>query len=285
MNYRHAFHAGNFADVFKHVLLTRALVYLLRKPAPIRYLDTHAGRGLYDLAGPEAERTGEWRDGIGRLEAAPPEAVAALVAPYLDLARPGHGGGATSYPGSPVIAQRLLRPGDRLTLCERQPEEALALTRALGRDPRANVVAIDGYVALAAFVPPKERRGLVLIDPPYEAADEVDRLEHAVRTALRKWPTGAYAVWYPVKDPAAADAFVRRFAHGSIGRLLRLELLVEAGPKQGRHDAPALVGCGLLAINPPFALADEAALILPWLAERLRRGAGGGWRREWLAGG
>ena len=174
MNYRHAFHAGNFADVFKHAVLVRILLHLREKPAPFRVIDTHAGAGLYDLTGPEASRTGEWRQGIERVRAAPlaPEA-ASLLAPYLQaIAAFNPGERLVRYPGSPLLALRLMRAQDRLTACELEPSASAALERALAGDPRATAVAIDGWVALNAYLPPKERRGLVLIDPPFEQPDE-----------------------------------------------------------------------------------------------------------------
>ena len=195
MNYRHGFHAGNFADVFKHAILARILVYLARKDAPFRFIDTHAGAGRYDLAGAEAKRSPEWREGVARLlKASPPEPVAALLEPYLRAIGPVDASGMpASYPGSPAIAQTLMRPQDRIALCEAHPEEREKLVAALGRDGRLSIVGTDGYVALNAYLPPKERRGLVLIDPPFEAADEGERVEQALARALRKWPTGIYA--------------------------------------------------------------------------------------------
>ena len=279
MNYRHAFHAGNFADVFKHVLLTRILLYLLRKETPIRFLDTHAGRGEYDLAGPLAERSQEWRGGIGRIEAVPPAEIIALLEPYLAVV--GERDAANRpmiYPGSPRIAQVLLRPQDRLLLDEHHPEEAAALRQAMGRDRRVKILDLDAYVALNAAVPPKERRGLVLIDPPYEAPGEFDRLDAALDKAIAKWPTGVYAVWYPIKEPGAVDAFAQGLAERSKGRLLRLELFIDRGPKPGAHDSLALIGCGLLIVNPPHVLAAEAPVLLPYLSQRLSLEGRGSWR-------
>src|SRR3954452_10789978 len=195
MNYRHAFHAGNFADVLKHAVLVRILLHLRSKPAAFRVIDTHAGSGRYDLAGPEASRTGEWRDGIGRFAAArqapvhlEPD-VAELMAPYLDVvARLNGGGQLSAYPGSCEIARAHLRPQDRLVACELEPNAARALARNLAGDARVKVVAIDGWTALTAYVPPKERRGLVLIDPAFEQPDEFTRLGERFAAAHRKWP-------------------------------------------------------------------------------------------------
>lgn len=279
MNYRHAFHAGNFADVVKHALLTRILLYMMRKATPIAVLDTHAGCGSYDLAGDDAVRTGEWRGGVGQLDpAAMAPDVRALLKPYLGLIadRPSR------YPGSPVIAQRLLRPQDRLVANELHSEDGHDLAASLGRDRRVRATAVDGYAALAAFVPPRERRGLVLVDPAFENAGEWDRMETALRKAYRKWATGVFVLWYPIKDPAVADAFAARFRDGAIAKVLRLELLVEPAPRHGAHATPALIGCGLLVVNPPFVLEDEAKTVLPFFAERLGRGRAGTWRCERL---
>ena len=213
MNYRHAFHAGNFADVVKHATLARIVQHLKEKPAAFRVIDTHAGAGVYDLAGPEASRTVEWRDGIARLAAATlAPAVRGLLAPYLDAVAALNGDALAVYPGSPALVQRWLRPQDRLIACEREPGAAKALAGNLRGDNRAKAVAIDGYTALNAYVPPKERRGLVLIDPPFEQGDEHARLAHALAGAHRKWPTGIYALWYPIKDTRETESFARRAA-------------------------------------------------------------------------
>jgi len=252
MNYRHGFHAGNFADVFKHAILARILVYLTRKDAPLRYIDTHAGAGRYDLTSEAAKRSPEWRDGVGRIvKARPPAEVAALLRPYLDAIGPcDDDGRPDSYPGSPALAQSLLRPQDRLALSEAHPEERAALIAALGRDRRLSIVATDGYVALNAYVPPKERRGLVLIDPPFEEPDEDARFLNAI---------------------AALGA----------PNILRLELDVGV-VAPGAHSPNPLRAAGLLIVNPPFELIAEARVLMPWLAQALKRAAGGGFVRQWL---
>lgn len=266
MNYRHAFHAGNFADVFKHALLTRILVYLTRKDAALRYLDTHAGVGRYDLAGDEASRTGEWREGIGRIIGADaPAPVADLLAPWLEAVGPCDAEGRPlSYPGSPALAQKLLRRQDRLTLCELHPQDHESLVANMGRDRRVKALRIDGYMALRAYVPPVERRGLVLVDPPFESVDEFDRLADATLAAWRKWPTGVYALWHPAKDADAVAGLHRRLKEAGVTRLLRLELRVARPALDGR-----LVSTGLAIINPPHVLAGEARVLLPWLAGRM----------------
>src|SRR5437868_3009455 len=217
MNYRHAFHAGNFADVLKHIVLTRILLYLQEKPAAFRVIDTHAGAGRYDLTGSEAERSGEWRTGIARImQARFSEKALPLVAPYLDIVRAFNAKAELkAYPGSPLIARALLRPQDRLTACEIEPGARKALIDALRRDTQARVVDLDGWTALNAFVPPNERRGLVLIDPPFEAKDEFERLADGFGEAFRKWPTGSYLIWYPVKSRRAADLLARYVAESA----------------------------------------------------------------------
>jgi 23S rRNA (adenine2030-N6)-methyltransferase len=268
VNYRHAFHAGNFADVFKHVLLTRMLVYLMRKDAALRFIDTHAGIGLYDLAGGEAQRTGEWRDGIGRIDLQTmPNDIRDLMQPWLEATGLTNGA-PVFYPGSPLIAQRLLRRQDRLVACELHPLDAQTLRDNVGRDKRMKVIEIDGYVGLNAFIPPPEKRGLVLIDPPFESRDEFDRLGRALVQAQAKWPGGIYAAWYPVKDQSARR-FAAHLLSAGVTRVLRLELAVD----HVAEDRP-LAATGLVVLNPPFVLMDEAKRLLPYLAQVLARGPG-----------
>ena len=284
MNYRHAFHAGNFADVVKHVTLARALAHLKEKPAAFRVIDTHAGAGLYDLAGPQAARSGEWKSGIGRLLDAPLEAaLRALIAPYLDaVAAFNPGGRLAAYPGSPALIRAWLRPQDRLVACELEPGAAGALAGAMRGDARVKVVAIDGYTALNAYVPPKERRGLVLIDPPFEAPDEFARLTGALAGAHRKWPTGVYLVWYPLKDARATARFARALSGLAIPRILRAELTigeVAASPRA----TPRLAGTGLIVVNPPWRLEEELRRLLPVLATVLGEGGRGTFRLDRIA--
>jgi 23S rRNA (adenine2030-N6)-methyltransferase len=283
MNYRHGFHAGNFADVFKHAMLARILVYLTRKDAPLRYIDTHAGAGRYDLASEAAKRSPEWRDGVARIvKARPPAEIAALLRPYLDALGPcDDDGRPSSYPGSPALAQSLLRPQDRLALCEAHPEEREALIAALGRDRRLSIVATDGYVALNAYVPPKERRGLVLIDPPFEEPDESARVEAALAGALTKWPRGTYALWRPIKASLDDARFLNAITALGAANILRLELDVGA-VAPGAHSPNPLSRTGLLVVNPPFGLIEEARVLMPWLAQALKRAAGGGFVCQWL---
>src|ERR1700716_299707 len=214
MNYRHAFHSGGFADVIKHIVLVRILTHLQDKPAAFRVIDTHAGAGLYDLTGDEARRGGEWLTGVARvMQARFSETTGPLVAPYLDIVRAFNSGrDLKAYPGSPLIARALLRPQDRLTACEVEPKARKRLIEALRRDTQARVVDLDGWMALPAFVPPKERRGLVLIDPAFEQKDEFARLGSGFAEAFAKWPTGGYLLWYPVKSRRATDDLAQQVA-------------------------------------------------------------------------
>jgi len=279
MNYRHAFHAGNFADVVKHATLARIIGYLKEKPAAFRVIDTHAGAGLYDLGGAEASRTGEWREGIGKLlDAQLAPALRELLAPYLDAVASFNPAGLRIYPGSPALVRAWLRTQDRMIACEREPGAARALTAQMRADTRIKTVAIDGYTALNAYVPPKERRGLVLVDPPFEQADEFDRLGDALAAAHRKWPTGIYLLWYPIKDARATLTFFRRLARLGIPRILRAEL--ERG---GARDPLRLAGSGLILVNPPWRLEAELTVLLPGLAQALGAGRAGA-RVDWLAG-
>ena len=284
MNYRHGFHAGNFADVFKHALLARILVYLMRKDAPLRYIDTHAGAGRYDLASDAAKRSPEWRDGVARLlKARPPREIRDQLQPYLDAIGPFDEaeGRPLSYPGSPALAQALLRSQDRIALCEAHPEEREALVGALGHDARLSIVGTDGYVALNAYVPPKERRGLVLIDPPYEEAGEAKRVEAALSRALTKWPRGVYVLWRPIKDERDDAHFRNAIAAIGAPNTLRLEIDVgEIAP--GPHSPAPLRRTGLIVVNPPFGLIDEARTLMPWLAKLLTRGGKGAHVIDWL---
>jgi 23S rRNA (adenine2030-N6)-methyltransferase len=282
MNYRHAFHAGGFADVIKHIALTRILLYLQEKPAAFRVIDTHAGAGRYDLEGDEARRGGEWLTGIARvLQARFSEGALPLVKPYLDIVRAFNPDNTLKvYPGSPLIARALLRPQDRLTACEIEPSARKKLIEALRRDPQARVVDLDGWTALPAFVPPNERRGLVLIDPAFEAKDEFERLADGFTAAFQKWPTGSYLLWYPAKSRRATDALAQRVAREAAsvrpaGKCLRLEFSVAP------HAADAaLASAGLLIVNAPWTLQAELKTILPELEKPLGQGGAGRFRLE-----
>jgi 23S rRNA (adenine2030-N6)-methyltransferase len=280
MNYRHGFHAGNFADVVKHAVLARILVHLKAKPAAFRVIDTHAGAGRYDLTGPEASRTGEWRDGIGRLRTAPLDAApAGLLAPYLDVvASLNPGEQLVCYPGSPHIVRAHLRTQDRLTACELEPTAARSLRRNLAGDDRIKAVAINGWTALNAYVPPKERRGLVLIDPAFEQPDEFAVLAERTLKAHRKWPGGIYLLWYPIKARREPEALAREFTRSGIAKVLRAEFTVAPLDPDG-----PLVGSGLVIVNPPWTLEGELAVMLPALAAVLERNGKSAIALDWLS--
>lgn len=284
MNYRHAFHAGNFADVIKHIVLVRILLHLQEKPAAFRVLETHAGAGLYDLTGDAAQRSGEWRLGIVRLLQArlTPE-IEDLVRPYLDIVRSFNASrDLVAYPGSPLIARALLRPQDRFTGCELEPNARKQLIASLRRDTQARIVDIDGWTALPAYVPPQERRGVVLIDPPFEDRGEFDRLADGFAAAFLRWPRGVYLMWYPAKsrrttDDLARNVFAAAAAEDASDKVLRIEFSV--APQS--PDGP-LTAAGLLVVNPPWKLAAEMKAILTELVRPLGQGGAGRYRVEML---
>jgi 23S rRNA (adenine2030-N6)-methyltransferase len=249
VNYRHAFHAGNFADVHKHVVLLALLERLKQKPKPLLYLDTHAGRGSYDLRAEDATRGGEWREGIARL--AGRSARSADLLRYLQAT---HAASATParYPGSPLLALAALREGDRAVLIEQQPGEAQALKQATSGKRDVAVVCGDGYAALKTYLPPRENRGLVLIDPPYEADTEFADAERALRLGLARWPNGVFALWYPIKAGAQSQRLNAALQSSGLRKLLRLELTVRPA------DSPiGLNGSGLVIANPPWKFDGE----------------------------
>lgn len=265
MNYRHGYHAGGFTDVLKHTALCELLRLLTAKDKKLFVLDTHAGAGGYDLAGNAAQRTGEAETGIVRLVATPRQGMPPVVARYVaavsayDRKFGRADAGLRHYPGSPRLIRPALRPGDRFIACELHPEDALTLKREFAGDRAVEVRQVDGYKALKALLPPIERRGLVLIDPPFEATDEFDHLLRALRQALRRFATGCYALWYPIKDEAAA-AFARDLV---AYKALTLELRRTDG-------APGkLAACALAVINPPWRFEEAMREALPWIARQL----------------
>lgn len=264
MNYRHAYHAGNFADVLKHVALVAVLLHLRKKDSPFAVIDTHAGRGVYDLAGDEAGKTGEATDGITKLDAN--EHALAAYSTYLDLARKA---GSNLYPGSPLIAAQLLRPQDRLVAIEKHKEEYTALQSTLRPFAKARAVCADGYERLSALLPPPERRGVVLIDPPYEAPDEFARAAGALTSAHRRFATGIYLLWYPVKSAADADALCGEVKASGINKALRIEL--DIGIANERPDG--LHATGLLVVNPPYQFDTDMDAVLKLLTAQLGRTA------------
>jgi 23S rRNA (adenine2030-N6)-methyltransferase len=278
MNYRHAFHAGGFADVFKHALVARLLLHLRRKEAAFRAIDTHAGRGLYRLDTEEARRTGEWREGIGRvLDATFEPSVAELLDPWLASVRKLFSEPEPSYPGSPLLLQDLTRAQDRLTFCEKMAAEAAALRVALGRDRRAQVVEGDGWSILQGHLPPPERRGLVLIDPPFEEPREFSAIATALGAALRRWSSGIYAIWYPVKSRRDVEGFLRKLSGLPAPTILRVEIGLYQIERVDR-----LNGCGLVIVNPPWHFDEEAASLAAGLGRVLAREGNGTLRLDWV---
>jgi 23S rRNA (adenine2030-N6)-methyltransferase len=283
MNYRHAYHAGNFADVLKHSVLVGLIEALKQKQTPFCYVDTHAGRGRYDLHGEEALKTREYADGVMRLLDASRMPTALHV--YLNLVRALNGSRPTHdiavYPGSPLLASLLLRDDDRAQLCELQPDEAAALRGVFRADPRVSVHERDGYEALKSLLPPKEKRGLVLIDPPFEAQDGEFRLiEAALKHAQTRWPTGVYAIWYPIKLRQQIAGFHRWLRNSGFPRVLVAELLVHPD-----NSALRLNGTGMAIVNPPWKFERQLEELLPVLTQHLAQGRFGQHRVEWLVEG
>ncbi len=267
MNYRHIYHAGNFADVFKHIVLMLALDYLKKKDKPFFALDTHAGIGLYDLTSAEATKTYEAAAGIGRLwqEQGLPEPVRRYVA----LVRRFNRRDLTAYPGSPLIIREMLRKGDRLTVNELHPDDSWTLRKTVGDDARVRVESMDGYIALKGAVPPIVRRGLVLIDPPFEVRNEFDLMTEGLKQAYKRWATGIYMLWYPIKDPAAIQAFHESVAATGIPDSRAFDFYLHPVA-----DPAVLNGCGLVIVNAPWTLAEEMQGLMPALIERLTDGQG-----------
>jgi 23S rRNA (adenine2030-N6)-methyltransferase len=293
MNYRHAYHAGNFADVLKHTVLLALIEAMKAKPTPFAYIDTHAGSGRYALDGREAGKTGEYKDGITRLlfpdvqragssVASQPSATVLppLLRRWLDgiLALPGNEDGLKFYPGSPLQVAQALRAEDSAQLCELHPEEATRLRELFQRDARVHAHQRDGYEALKSLLPPKEKRGLVLIDPPYEAQEaEYRQIEKTLKAALARWPVGVYAVWYPIKQRSQVQPFLRWLRRCGARRVLRAELLVHP------DDSPLrLNGSGMVIINAPWKLDDTLREPLRALARLLSQERPAEWKLDWL---
>lgn len=265
MNYRHAYHAGNFADVLKHAVLCWIVRYLQQKEAPLKLLDTHAGAGIYDLTGPAAAKTGEAKDGVLRLinqTGLPP-----ALAPYLDLIRATNQNApeVRLYPGSTALMTALARRQDSVTACELHPEDAEALKRSVS-SPRLRIVTGDGYRTLLNNVPPPEKRGLVLIDPPFEEPDEFERLAATFIAAHRKWPTGVYILWFPLKHPDDANRFKTEIQSAGIKKLILATLDVARSEGLG--------ATGLILCNAPFTFEAEWRPALDVLTKVLAQGLG-----------
>lgn len=280
MNYRHIFHAGNFADVFKHAVLSLLLKSLHKKDTPFCYLDTHAGTGRYNLDSEAAGRTGEFREGIHRLwksRAEFPELAdyfSAISAMNPDMSADSL---PRVYPGSPRLARSFLRPRDRMVLLELQPDECAQLKGEFSGDRQVHVYPQDGYAGLKAFLPPKERRGLVLLDPPYEAADEYEQVVRGLRSACERWATGVYVLWYPIKDRPPLERFYRALVGTGIRKMLLAELCVYPEDSTFR-----LSGCGMILVNPPWQLDEMLQGLVPRLFEVLRQDNAGRAEVSWL---
>jgi 23S rRNA (adenine2030-N6)-methyltransferase len=281
MNYRHAYHAGNFADVAKHIIVTRIVEYLKQKDKAFRVIDTHAGVGIYDLTGTEAAKTGEYLGGAERVLAAKlPDNVQTLLAPWLNIVRSVNSDATLKkYPGSPKLVRMLLRKNDRLTAIELHPEDARKLSAHFAGDYQTRVIELDGWLALGAQLPPKEKRGMVLVDPPFEERDEFDRLVNGLIKAHNRWPGGIYALWYPIKDRKELNLFHKRLRECGIGKILNAELVVRTlAPDTG------LAGTGMIIVNPPYTLEAELKLIFPKLIELMKQDQNAYSSVEWLAG-
>lgn len=281
MNYRHIYHAGNFADVLKHAVLALLVRYLQKKDAAFRVLDTHAGIGLYNLSSVEAQKTGEWQSGIGKLIDAefPPEA-ARLLEPYLSAVKAlNPKGGLTKYPGSPALARALFRPQDRLSAIELHPDDYNALSRVFEGDHQVRVTELDGWLTLNAHLPPKEKRGLVLIDPPFEQEGEYDRLVAGLKVGHKRFPGGTFCLWYPMKKGAPITEFHQNLRDLEIPKMLCAELTIMSD-----RETPGLNGSGLVIVNPPYTLKNELSVLLPVLKEKLAVDRYASARSFWLRG-
>ncbi len=275
MNYRHAFHAGNHADVLKHAVLCRLLALMARKDKPFAYLDSHAGIGLYDLCGEQAGKTDEWREGIGRLWLRAD--LPALLDDYCaTIAALNPDGGLRYYPGSPELARRLSRAQDRVLLNEKHPEDGRLLKGNMAGDRRVTVHLGEGWHLAKALLPVVEKRALLLIDPPFEQADELERCVESLATAIARMRQAVVAIWYPIKDARQLKRFYQELQKSGAPKLLRAELWVHP------TDNPAgLNGSGLVIANPPWPLEEELRELLPYLATQLAQSRGG-WRLDWL---
>jgi len=276
MNYRHAFHAGNHADVFKHIVLTRLIALMSRKEQPFAYIDTHAGLGLYDLRGDQATRTGEWLEGIARLWQATDRP--ALTDDYVKVInRLNAEGELRYYPGSPELARRLMRQQDRVLLNEKHPDDGQLLKDNMKKDPRVAVHLGEGWHVPRALLPVAEKRAVMLIDPPFEQLDELQRCAKAMKETIGRMRQTVAAIWYPIKDDSRAlKRFYQELTSSGAPKLLRVELLVHP------LDTPqSLNGSGLVISNPPWGLEEELNTLMPWLASLLGQSQGG-WKMDWL---
>ena len=275
LSYRHLFHAGSFADVFKHVLLTRLLISLNEKDKPYFYLDTHAGIGRYDLSHPWAQKGREFESGIKKLLER--DDIPAAMKPYMDIVRAENPDGHLRYyPGSPLITRKLIRPIDRIALTELNKTDCAELMNVIAKDRRVNVQLMDGYQALKAHLPPKERRGLVLIDSSFDRSREFARLAEALADAHTRWATGTYAVWYPMMGAGVIRGFEKQIAAAGIRKVLQFELSILP------EDASTMPGSGMIIINPPWKFDTEMRTLLRWVWSVLNVKSAGGVKVNWL---
>ncbi len=278
MNYRHAYHAGNHADVLKHAVLARVIEHLKKKDKPFRVIDAHAGVGLYDLGGLEAGKTGEWEGGIGRLAEPLAEEAEELIAPYRAvIAALNPQGGVRLYPGSPELARRLMRGDDRMIANELHPEDAMALERQYIRDGRVEVTSMDAETCLKSRLPPPERRGVILIDPPYEVKTEAEKALRMMAHGLRRFAQGIYLLWYPLKADQTAETILAGAKEIGAPATLRVELRVREA-----FSAGGLAGSGMVIVNAPWKLDEELRVLVPALAGRLGLGDWGQGTVEWV---
>ncbi|MCZ2203774.1 23S rRNA (adenine(2030)-N(6))-methyltransferase RlmJ [Bartonella sp. A05] len=280
MNYRHIYHAGNFADVFKHIIVTRIVEYLKRKEKAFRVIDTHAGIGLYDLSSLEAQKTGEWREGVGRLLSFPiPEDVQTLLCPWCDIIYAINEGNKdiVFYPGSPVLVRQLLRKQDRLTAIELHSEDYQTLASNFIGDYQTKVLHLNGWLSLNAHLPPKEKRGLILVDPSFEQPGEFSRLVEGIVKAYRRFPGGIYALWYPVKYDKEIEKFLHALHQTGIPKILHLEMRIRKS-----SILPTMNGSGIILINPPYLLEEEIKKLSPFLITRLGQDKNARITHQWL---
>ena len=275
LSYRHLFHAGSFADVFKHVLLTRLLISLNEKDKPYFFLDTHAGIGRYDLSHPWAQKGREFESGIKKLLER--DDIPAAMKPYIDIVRAENPDGHLRYyPGSPLITRKLIRPIDRMALTELNKTDCAELMNVIAKDRRVNVQLMDGYQALKAHLPPKERRGLVLIDSSFDRSREFARLAEALADAHTRWATGTYAVWYPMMGAGVIRGFEKQIEAAGIRKVLQFELSILP------EDASTMPGSGMIIINPPWKFDTEMRMLLRWVWSVLNVKSAGGVKVNWL---
>ncbi len=282
MNYRHSYHAGNFADVMKHALQWACLSYLQQKNKPFSLLDTHAGLGMYDLLGEQASKTGEWQQGIAKVLAAanPPAELAGYLAAIREL---NQGEELRWYPGSPYLAALQLRQQDMLTLCELHPADAQELSENVAHDfPHHGTIHVEagrnGYAALKALTPPPIKRGMVLIDPPFEQRDEFAQVVQALHEGTKRWANGSYVVWYPIKDPVAVSEFQQQVADlNTVSKVYCTDMLVRTA-----QDPSKMNGCGMLFVNPPYGVVQQMATIMDFITPLLAQDQGAEWQGSWL---